>query len=216
MYGGVLFKLTTILDLIAGICMALDFLFPKVGEPAGRWLVRQLPDKHEVLDPLHPKTIRFNVIVTFFVLALIIAWAVAKDAGTSTTPQLWGTIGLFAIGSAMGATLITILALTLNKLGKYIYILKTGSQLSYFMWLIGFAVMILALYLVSSLATKGMIVFITPTATFILTVVILPTAMMSAPSVRQFIDATPRKRVYAIARIGLIIFVTSKIIELTV
>ena len=58
MYGGVLFKLTTILDLIAGICMALDFLFPKVGEPAGRWLVRQLPDKHEVLDPLVPRANR--------------------------------------------------------------------------------------------------------------------------------------------------------------
>lgn len=121
-------KLTSILDLIAGICMAVDFLFPKIGEPAGRWLVRQLPDKYEVLDPLHPKTIRFNVIVTFFILALIITWAVAKDTGTYTTSQLWGTIGLFAIGSAIGATLITILALALNKLGKYIHILKTGSQ----------------------------------------------------------------------------------------
>ena len=116
----------------------------------------------------------------------------------------------------MTATLITILALAFNKLGKYIRILKTGSQLSQFIWLIGFVVMILALYLASSLATKGMIVFIVPTATFILTVIILPTAMMSAPSVQQFIDATPRKRVYAIARIGLIIFITSKIIEFTV
>ncbi len=32
--------LTTILDLIAGLCVAADFFFPnKIGEKAGRWLV---------------------------------------------------------------------------------------------------------------------------------------------------------------------------------
>ena len=209
-------NLTTTLDLIAGICMALDFIFPKVGEQIGRWLISQLPDKDEVQDPLHRKTVRFNVVVTLFILALIIAWAVAKDTGVYTTSQYWGTIGLFTLGSLFGSILITILALILKKLGKYIHTLQTGADLSYVMWLVGFAVMLSALFLVSNLTTRGLIVFIAPTATFLLTVVILPTAMMSAPSTRKFLDATPRKRIYAIARMGLIIFVASKIIELTV
>ncbi len=208
--------LTTILDLIAGLCVAADFLFPnRIGEKAGRWLVQQLPTKDEVVNPFHRRTILFNATITFVILSLLVAWAIAKDAGVYTTSQVWRSVGLFALGFVIGVILMTSLAFLFYKTGKYLKILVTESEVNPFIWFVSFFIMYLSLLLASSLATKGITEVMTPTATFILAVMILPTSMLSAPSVLRFIDSTPNKRAYTIARIGLVLFIASRVMILT-
>jgi len=208
--------LTTFLDLIAGLCVAADFLFPnRIGEKAGKWLVKQLPTKTEVINPLHRKTILFNAVITVFVLTLLVAWAIAKDPGVYTTREVWLSIGLFTIGIVFGVILMTSLTLVFYKIGRRFHIVENESELSTFIWLVSFIIMYYSLLLAANLAAKGLTLFMTPTATFILAVVILPTSMLSSSRVLRFIDATPHKRVYAIARIGLIIFIASRVMILT-
>lgn len=208
--------LTTILDLIAGLCVAADFFFPnKIGEKAGKWLVQQLPTKNEVINPLHRRTILFNATITFIILFLLVAWAIARDTGVYTTSQVWLSVGLFALGIVIGVVLMTSLAFLFYKIGKYFKIIVTESEVNPFTWFVSIFIMYFSLLLAARLATIGIAEVMTPAATFMLAVMILPTSMLSAPSVLRFIDSTPNKRVYAIARIGLVLFIASRVMVLT-
>jgi len=211
-------KWLIILDFISGLFFAVDFLFPeKIGKRLGDWLVKQLPEKDEARNPVRWKTIRFNIAVTLFVFALIIVWDMAKNAGEYTALQAATEVGWFAIGSFIAVLLATLIAFAINKLGSYF---QSESELIRFTWqftfIISFVVSLAVLKNVLRLATGELTFLAAPILSFILTLPIFPVVMMYATWIRQFIDLTPGKKVYAFSRIGLIIFIASKIIEFTI
>lgn len=200
------------MDLVAGLLFAVDFLFPtSVGERAGKWLVSLLPKKADTLKPLKPKTFRMNALLTCMAVVGLVVWAIVKGE-SSTLQMIQDTIG-FVVGLVVGVIVVTSITFGFEKLLMR-FRPESNSSL---IWPLTFVASVvlgcISLYALR-LATGELSVLAAPIVTFVLTLWILPCAIGYAGFIRGYIDATPEKPVYALSRIGLLIFVASKIIEL--
>lgn len=209
-------KITICMDLIAGMLMALDLFYPQFGTRAGNWLLSKLPTQEEVRNPINSKTTRLSVIVTFYILIILIIWAIKSDPETYTTTQFWGTMVLYAIGAIAASILTTFLVKLLYGLGIYMKLIKPGEYVHAILWVLSTVIAFLALFIASKMVTSGSVLPMVPTATFVLAVLILPMVMISVNRIRGFLISHEEKPIYLIARIGLIIFVSSKGIDLFV
>ncbi len=205
-------KTAIILDLISGLFFAIDYLFPKkVGDKIGRWLVSLLPEKGHANNPLSRKTLRFNAIVTCITIICFVIWAMVKDPGTYNVWQIVKSAGLYSVGLLLGVGFYIAMPLLLNKLPKRIRP-SDGYSIIGITWLIAIMAYFVFIFSLKSLAAHVNV--LAPALIFIITISVLLMVMIVAEPIRRYVDATPNKRVYAISRIGLVLFIVSKIIEL--
>lgn len=225
-------RIPIILDLFAGVLLGIDLFAPKWGNIFGRWVVDRFPNSNEARNPLHRKTILFNSSIAFYVFGMLMLWAMLKDTGSYTPLQLWRSIGLYAIGSFSGAIIITIMA---SIISKYVSLLQNlmilintkllrhnpvpssetedNHSVIHFTWIASLVITILLLYLATFLNSRYPFVFPILLSS-IYVVVLSPIAMIYAPSFRKFIYQPGDKQIYVISRIGLILFVSTKFIQI--
>ena len=224
-------KVAVFYDLIAGFLVAIDVAAPSFGQSIGKWLIGQLPRPDDTVNALRVKTFLLNLFLTLLPLSILISFAISKDISAGATFS-WSTVGLFALGVIAGVTVIFVVSLaslwlrrTYNRRhGTTTFVLDTaifssptsaqdatllGVIWSFFLIFGTFALLLLRF------ATATRVFLAAPILTFVLTVWVLPTAMLWNRSFVKYVAANPEKPHYALARIGLLVFVISKVVYLT-
>lgn len=225
-------KVAVFFDLISGFLVTIDIAAPSWGQKFSRWLGKQLPRSDDTVNPLRLRTFLQNVFMTFLALLILISYAISKDISAGA-PFQWSTVGLFLIGVIVGIFTIFILSIGIQwarrvycrrhgateyELDNPIFSSPTSQQDANLLTMIWpfFIVLGMLTLLLLRFAT-GTRMFLAPiTLTLVLTIFILPTVMLSSRFFTNYIVANPEKPHYALARIGLIIFVISKIIYLVI
>lgn len=225
-------KVAVFWDLISGLLVAIDVAAPSWGKSVGEWLIRQLPSPEDTVNPLRIRTFRLNLFLTLLPLSILISFTISKDTSAGATFP-WSTLCLFVLGVIIGVIVIFMLSLatlwlrrTYNRRhGTTTYVMDTpifssstsaqDATLLGVMWSFFLISGTLALFLLR-FATGTRVFLAAPILTFVLTVWILPTAMLWNRSFTKYVAANPEKPYYALARIGLLVFVISKIIYLIV
>lgn len=203
-------KAAIILDLISGLFFAVDFLFPpSIGRSIGNWLVSLLPEKGKENEPLAKKTLKFNIIVSCLAVVGIVIWAMVVDPGDYSAWQVVKSAILYSVGLIVGIIFCIFVPIILNKLPKNLRP-RTGRGIIIATWIIGMIIMFVIILALNFIAVN--ISILAPILIFVISVSMILIVMMSAKTIRKYVDATPNKRVYAISRIGLILFIISKII----
>ena len=223
-------KLAAFYDLISGLLVAIDVAAPSLGQHLGKWLIGRLPSADDTVNPLRLKTFRLSLFLALLPLSIIISFAIFKDNGATFR---WSTVGLLAIGVAIAVIVIFALSLailqvrrhynrrhgtTTYMLDKPIFSVPTSAQdatLLGVIWLVFLISGTLALLLLR-FATGARVFLAAPILALVLTFCFLPTAMLWNRSLAKSAAANPEKPYYTLARIGLLIFVISKIIYLVV
>lgn len=223
-------RLAVVYDLVSVTLVAIDVAAPSFGQRIGKWLIMRLPSQHDAVNPLQPRTLVVNLFLTIIPLSILISFAISKDTGAGATFR-WSTVGLFVLGVIAGVILIVVLSLaslwlrrTYNRRrGTTAYVLDTPAFASHttaqdatllgVIWLFFLILGILALLLLR-FATGTRFLLTAPILTFVLTLWVLPTAMLLNRSFVGYVSANPENPYYALARIGLLIFVISKIVYL--
>jgi hypothetical protein len=225
-------KVAIFFDLLSGFLVTIDVAAPSWGQKTGSWLMRQLPGSDDTVNPLRPRTFLVNLFLTLLLLSILIFFAIAKDTSAGTTFS-WSTVVLFYLGICVGVIIISMLSLavfwlrrrytrrhgtTKFVLDKPVFSSPTSAQdatLLAVIWSIFLILGALALFLLR-FATGTRVFLAGPILTFVLTLWVLPTAMLSNRSFVNYVTANPEKPHYALARIGLLIFVISKIVYLKI
>ena len=225
-------KVAVFFDLISGLLVAIDVAAPSWGKRAGEWLIRQLPNLDDTVNPLRRRTFLLNLFLTLLPLSILISFAISKDVSAGAAFP-WSTVGLFALGVIIGVVVISVLSLAILVLrrmynrrhGTTDYVLDrpifsspTSAQDASFlgvMWAFFLILGTLALLLLR-FAADTRVFLAAPILALILTVWVLPTAMLWNRSFARYVAANPERPYYALARTGLLIFVISKIIYLVV
>ena len=221
-------KAAVFYDLIAGFLLTINISAPTWGRKFDKWLGKWLPRSDDAVNPLRLRTFLLNVFVTLLMLLILISYAISKDISASA-PFQWSTVGLFLIGVIVGIFTIFILSLgiqwarraygrrqgtTKYDLDKPIFSSPTSQQDANLLTMIWPFSMILGMITLLLLRfATGARIFLAPIIlTFVLTISILPTVMLSSRFFTNYLTTNPAKPHYALARIGLIIFVISKIV----
>jgi len=221
-------KVAAVYDLIAGLLVAIDVVAPSRGQTAGKWLIERLPRLDDTVNPLKVRTFLVNLFLTILTLVILTSFAISKDMRAGT-PFPWSTVGLFVIGVVISVIFISVLSLiilglrgiwnrrhgtTTYVLNKPIFSSPTTAQdatLLGMLWLSFLILGVLALLLLR-FATGTRTFLAPPILTFVLTCWVLPTAMLGNRLFVKYVASNPEKPYYALARIGLLIFIISKFI----
>jgi hypothetical protein len=103
-------KVVVILDLLAGILIATNFLIPdNILRRIDRWLWEELPTPKQALEPLHRKSIRLSIPPAVLLFLGIIVWAIVQDLGkrTYSIQQVAVSVSIYLLGAFLGmATLV--------------------------------------------------------------------------------------------------------------
>ncbi len=225
-------KLAIIYDLISGLLVSIDIIAPSLGQSMGKWLIRRLPESDDAVNPLKFRTFSLNLFLTLLPLSILVSFAIAKDMGTGATFQ-WSMVGLFSLGVIVGVPVVSILSLVILWLRRIynrrrqtttfvldtpIFSPRTSAQdatLLALIWTFSLILGTLTLLLLR-FATGENVFLAAPILTFVFTVWFLSTAMLWNRSFAKYISANPEKPYYTLARIGLLIFVLSKIVYLII
>lgn len=225
-------KVAIFYDLISGFLVAIDVAAPSLGQNIGKWLMRRLPRPDDTVNPLRARTFLLNLFLTLLPLSILVSFAISKDTSAGATFQ-WSTVGLFVLGVIIGVLVISMLSLAIlwlrraytRRHGTITFVLDTpifsshtsaqDATLLGVIWSFFLILGTLALLLLR-FATGTRVFLAAPILTFVLTVWVLPTAMLWNRSFTNYVAANPEKPYYALARIGLLIFVISKIIYLII
>lgn len=223
-------KVAIFWDLATGFLVAIDLAAPTLGQIVGRWLREHLPKPEDTANPLQIKTFILNLCLTIFPLLILISFAVSKDMSRGAVSQ-WSTVGLFILGIIIGVSINFALTFTVlvarriylhrhrtttYTLDKPIFSSETSAQeasLLLWIWSASMILGILALFLIR-FATGTYAFLAAPILTFVLTFWVFPTATLWTHSFTKYVTANPEKPYYALARMGLLIFVISKIVAL--
>lgn len=225
-------KVATFWDLISGLLVTIDVVAPSSGQRAGKWLIARLPQSKDMLNPLHRRTFCLNLLLTLLLLTIMVSFAMSKGQSTGDIFQ-WSTVGWFTLGVFLGIVVVylsmaTILwrrrinirrrRITSSILDEPIVPSHTSSEEATPLGAIWVCFLVLGITVLPLLhfATDTRVFLAAMISTFVITIWVLPTAMLSARSLINYFAANSEKPFYALARIGLLIFVASKIIELTI
>lgn len=223
-------KVAICFDLLSGFLVAVDIAAPSWGQKIGKWLMRRLPGPNDTINPLQARTLLATLFLTLLTLLILISFAISKDLGAGTTFQ-WSMVGLFILGVISGIIFILIVAVVILWLRRTYarrhatttFVLDTpifssptskqDADLLRRIWPFFLILGILALLLLR-FATEARVFLAGPILTFILTVWVFPTAMLWSQSFTNYVTSNPEKPGYALARIGLLIFIISKVVHL--
>lgn len=187
-----------------------------------------MPSPDDTLNPLQFKTFIWNIFLTVLPIAILVSFAISKDISAGAIFN-WPTVGLFILGMIIGViitlTITTIILLayriyhqrhgaTKFMLDKPIFILPTSKQEASLLRYIWFPFMILGLLPLLLIGLLGGMseFLVAPILTFVLVLWVLPTVTLWARSFTKYVSANPQKPYYALARMGVLIFVISKIV----
>jgi hypothetical protein len=223
-------KVAVFYDLISGFLVAIDIAAPSLGQKFGKWLMKRLPRPDDTINPLQARTLLLTLFLALLPLLVLISFAVSKDIGADNTFH-WSTVGLFILGVIFGVTFILIVSFVslwirrayARRHGTTAFVLDTpifssptseqDAALLGMIWPFFLVLGILALLLLR-FATGTRVILAGPILTFVLTLWVFPTAMLWNRSFANYVTANPEKPEYALARIGLLIFIISKIVYL--
>jgi MFS family permease len=192
-------KIPIWMELIAGILLAYD-LFPKFGK-LSRFhdRIREYLKKIDTKNFTNIKTMVFSSAVSIFIFLMLLLWVYYKNS-SNLDYNVWIEIGWFFLGIVVAWVLITMIAKIFKKLGPQ------G------IFIIGLFLSLLALVMMAKLhPPTGLAASL---ASFIYICFLYPFAMIIANNVQKVL--TGEKPFYIFAIVGMVLFVVSKIFELTV
>jgi len=221
-------KVAIFWDLATGLLIAIDIAAPNIGHIVGNWLIKHLPNPEDTVNPLQIKTLIVNLCLTIFPLSILVSYAMSKAMITGAAFQ-WSLVGLFTLGIVIGVSInitltsavLLIRRIVLHRHRTTTYILEEPifssqtysheASMLLWIWSASMVLGILALFLLG-FATGIYSFLAAPILTFVITFWVFPTAMLWTHSFVKYVTANPRKPYYALARIGLLIFVISKVV----
>lgn len=205
-------KLVIVLDLLAGLLIATNYLMSKgTLKRIDGWLRKELPHRGQMRDPLHRRSLRLSIALASLVFVGIIVWAILQDVRNSTTAQQLATSTvMYLLGALVGMAGLVLLVWALRQLlhwaNRFIGILGR-VYLMQAIWVTSVVVCFLAI-LGMRKVTGALIPFL---VTFALGNLLLGLWMLAVPYVQRYLTTLQGG---ALARIGLVIFVISKLIHL--
>lgn len=211
-------KVVIILDLLAGILIATNFLVPDNAlRRIDKWLWGELPTRKQALKPLHRKSIRISIPPAVLLFLGILVWAIVQDFGkrTFSIQQVAVSVGIYLLGAFLGMATLIMLAGGPRGLPvwtrRFIHT-RPGTTLED-VWFISFVTSFLAFAVLFALIMLKIIIepLIAFLATFVLGDFFLGMWMLLVPYMQGYFRLGNR----VLAHIGLIIFIISKVIQLT-
>ena len=225
-------KVAAFYDLISGLLVAIDIVAPSWGNSVGEWLTRRLSSLDDTVNQIRARTLLSNLPLTLLPILILISFVISKSMSPGVSFP-WSTVGLFGLGVAIGVIVIFVVSLVAlwlrrtysRRYGTTPYLLHTplfSSPTSaqeatrlYVIWSFFLVAGTCALLLLR-LVTDARVFLVAPILAFVLTVWVFPTAMLWNRSLVRYIAANPQRPHYALARIGLLIFVISKVIYVVI
>jgi hypothetical protein len=195
-------KIPMWMEFIAGLLLAYDLL-PKSGAllKFHNW-IRDGLVKTNTKDLLNRRTLVFNLIISFFIFLMLVAWAWYKNSNQEAY-NVGAESGLFLLGIVIAWAIITPIAALLKKFGQESLIFPTGLIISVISLVIGVNL---------NPSANIMAVLIA----FVYISFLYPFAMIIASYIQKALLAQKDKPFYIFAMLGIALFAVSKIFELTV
>lgn len=204
--------LVIVLDLIAGLLIGAQFLVPrKLHKRMDGRLRDLLRIRSDMQNPLKKKNLIWSIIPTGILLIGIIVWALLQDVaeGMPATGQLATSIVLALAGVIAGIGsmifIIWVIKLLILYIARYIHYL--GTYKSIYSVMIISIILTIAAILVFRVTPVNFAIFI---ATYVITVSIFGGWMEATPLAQKYLTFESG----VLARFGLIVFITSKVIQL--
>lgn len=212
-----MFQVVNLLDLIAGLLVALNFLIPdKTLEKYDKWILNGLPESGEEWDPLQPKSLRLSIPLATIVFVGLIVWAMLRDLANNTysADQVAISALLYVFGALTGGVMLLILAFLLRRFmtlawAKKIFNIKQKVDIRPAIWIFSMVLCLLPVLVLGPIGATGAIIAIG--ATFSIGSFLLGMWMLLVPFVCKYLTL---RRDRVLARIGLIVFIASKLIQI--
>lgn len=195
-------KISTYMDLIAGIFLALD-LFQKY--PLLVKIYNKIKGFIKEIDTENftkPKTMLFSGTLSIFLFIILLLGVYYKNSD-NLNYNVWMEIGWFTLGGVVAWVLITLLAKLLTKIFMSIDVLL--------IFFIGLIISMLTPFLFLLHPTNELAALLT---SFIYICFLYPFGMTIARTVKRILLADEKRPFYMFAVIGLFLFFVSKIYEL--
>lgn len=194
--------LITILDLVAGLLLAIHLWVPK--GLRGKW------DKYLIIKlnpedaPVDAKTIKGSIIITTIVVIIIMTWGyfVEINQGTFTSQELWSFTALVLAGVPIATILLFSVMLLHQKI-------KLEKKIPLVLFITVFSLIVLPLISYLLTITNGLIDRII--IGFLFSFSFMTLLIQSLPVARRFLTFESG----VLARLGVTLFVISKIIQIT-
>jgi len=200
-------KIPVWMDLIAGILLAVDFI-PKNSTLTKiyKWTQKALLKSNQS-NPASGYTMLTNFVISVFLFVMLLSWAWYKSSNEPAS-NIGPEIGLFALGTVAGFIVITGISMLFNKIFK-----------RYLLFMVPTAVVLVIISLVAISKHHTSVHFVVAAIAFIYMCILIPLSMTILDTVkRAFLEPgeIDKPSSYIYAKIGLFIFVMSKVIELVV